>query len=177
MPQRACSATISSHPLRPARILAGICDRGTAASPHACAVAARGLAGDVHFVAIDTPQIKALGVVAEGGGGDGLICRPRSAAGGPSPHPLGGPFAARTRRVGAVLCGPLALAAPSQRPFDLRWAGTLFGQAGAPDEGGRLGRYSGPRAPAASRGALPYACDGRSALGGRLGRPAARTEG
>jgi len=69
--QRACSATISSHPRRPARILAGICDRGTAASPHACAVAARGLVGEVHFVTIDAPQIKALGVVAEGGGGGG----------------------------------------------------------------------------------------------------------
>lgn len=71
VPQRACSATISSHPLRPARILAGICNCGTAASPHDCAVATRGLVGEVHFVTIDAPQIKALGVVAEGGGGGG----------------------------------------------------------------------------------------------------------
>ena len=96
------------------------------------------------------------------GGGGGWwwwrsIRRPRSAAGGPPTHPPDGPFAARTRRVGAVLGGPLALAAPSPRPFDRRWAGTLFGQAGARGEGGRLGRYSGPRAPAASRGALAYA--------------------
>jgi len=28
------------------------------------------MAGDVRVVAIDTPQIKALGVVMEGGGGD-----------------------------------------------------------------------------------------------------------
>ena len=69
------------------------------------------------------------------GGGGGWwwwrsIRRPRSAAGGPPTHPPDGSFAARTRRVGAVLGGPLALAAPSPRPFDLRWAGTLFGQAG-----------------------------------------------